>query len=133
MPTRSGQAWPRSFCLASWHPAERQPLPPNSIPIKLLIPIREVSCRCSRSSHRSPIYRPRMHSSTDAILPSRSGVLCERIHLLVEPDVLHAPSGEDAIDHDCQAFDIGALTGAAAPVENDRPHIVVGQLALDRP
>src|SRR6516165_12614157 len=106
---------------------------PNSIPIKLLIPIPEVSCRCGRSSHRSPIYRPRMHSSTDAILPSRSGVLCERIHLLVEPDILHAPAVEDAVDHDCQALHIRTLAGAAAAVENDRSHTVVDQLALDRP
>src|SRR5205809_183252 len=55
------------------------------------------------------------------------------IHLLVEPDILHAPAVEGAVDHDRQALDIGALAGAAAAVENDRPHIVVGQLALDRP
>src|SRR5258705_11121275 len=55
------------------------------------------------------------------------------IHLLVEPDILHAPAVEDAVAHDRQALDIGALAGAAAAVENDRPHIVVGQLALDRP
>jgi len=53
--------------------------------------------------------------------------------LLVEPDILHAPAVEDAVDHDRQAFDIGALAGAAAAVENDRPHIVVGQLAFDYP
>ena len=39
-----------------------------------------------------------------------AGVLCERIHLLVEPDILHAPA------HDRQALNIRALAGAAAAV-----------------
>ena len=56
-----------------------------------------------------------------------------RLTSLVEPDILHAPAVEGAVDHDRQALDIGALAGAAAAVENDRPHTVVGQLALDRP
>jgi hypothetical protein len=53
--------------------------------------------------------------------------------LLVEPDILHAPAVEDAVDHDRQALDIGTLASPATAVENDRPHAVVGQLAFDRP
>ena len=81
---------------------------------------------CTPAGGASSGHQPRLEQK-------RPGVHCERIHLLVEPDILHAPAVEDAVDHDRQALDIRALAGAAAAVENDRPHIVVGQLALDRP
>ena len=56
----------------------------------------------------------------------------ERYELIVEPDILHAPAVEGAVHHNRQALEIRALAGTAAAVENDRPHTVVGQLALDR-
>src|SRR5262245_57780508 len=78
-------------------------------------------------------YADRAHLHLGRIGWIGGRVLCGRVHLRVEPDILHAPAVEDAVDHDRQALDIGPLAGAAAAVENDRPHIVVGQLALDRP
>ena len=75
---------------------------------------------CTPAGGASSGHQPRLEQK-------RPGVHCERIHLLVEPDILHAPAVEDAVDHDRQALDIRALAGAAAAVENDRPHTAVGR------
>src|SRR5215471_17370994 len=53
--------------------------------------------------------------------------------LLVEPGVFHAPTVEDAVDHDRPALDMGLPAGRAAVVEDDRSGAVFGQLPLDLP
>src|SRR5438552_7660883 len=54
-------------------------------------------------------------------------------HLFVEPDVLHAPAVEDAVDHDRQPLHMRLPAGRAAVVKDDRPGAVFRQLPLDLP
>src|SRR6516164_7147902 len=53
--------------------------------------------------------------------------------LFVEPDVLHAPAVEDAVDHDGQPLDVGLPAGSLAGIKDDGPGADLGQLAFDRP
>src|SRR5215472_7478736 len=53
--------------------------------------------------------------------------------LLVEPDVLHAPTVGDAVDHDRQPFHIGLPAAATSIVKNDWPGTVLCQLPFDLP
>src|SRR5438552_15132955 len=71
--------------------------------------------RCSIMSASSPC-------------PSSPRPLVSCKSLLVEPDILHAPAVEDAVDHDGQPFDVGLPAGSAAPVIDDRPGAILGQL-----
>src|SRR5215813_5314257 len=52
---------------------------------------------------------------------------------LVKPDVFHPPGAEDVVDVDRQTVHVGLNAGPAGAVINDRPGVVLGQLALDRP
>src|SRR5215469_6810209 len=53
--------------------------------------------------------------------------------LPVDPDVFHAPTVEDTIDHQGQPFNVRLPTRPVAVVENDRSSIVLGQLPFDLP
>src|ERR1700756_4114454 len=53
--------------------------------------------------------------------------------LLVEPDVFHPPSVEDAIDHQDQPLHVRLTTRPAAAVEDDWSGIVVRPLPFDVP
>src|ERR1700730_12409775 len=53
--------------------------------------------------------------------------------LLVEPDVFHAPTVEDAVDHQGQPFNVRLPTRPVAAVEDDRSSIVLRQLPFDLP
>src|SRR5215468_4430463 len=53
--------------------------------------------------------------------------------LFVEPDVFHAPAVVDAVDHQCQPLDLGPPTDPSAIVVDDRPRVVLRQLAFDFP
>src|SRR6516164_7687785 len=53
--------------------------------------------------------------------------------LFVEPGVFHPPRAEDVVDVDLETFHIGLKAGPARAVIDDRPGVVLSQLALDRP
>src|SRR6266849_10864657 len=53
--------------------------------------------------------------------------------LLVEPDVFHACTVGDAVDHDCQPFHPRLPAGCAAVVKEDRSGAVLRQFALYLP
>src|SRR6516225_11059515 len=56
-----------------------------------------------------------------------------RDRLSVEPDVFHACTAKDAIDHDRQPLDIGPPAGCTPVVKDDRPGAVLRQLPFDLP
>jgi hypothetical protein len=51
----------------------------------------------------------------------------------VEPDILHAPTVEDAVVHQGQAPDLGLPAGRLPHKEADWAHRISDQLALDLP
>src|SRR6266436_5488916 len=53
--------------------------------------------------------------------------------LLVEPDVFHACTVGDAVDHDCQPFHPRRPAGCAAVVKENWSGAVLGQLPFDLP
>jgi len=53
--------------------------------------------------------------------------------LAVEPDVLHAPAVELAVDHNGQPFDLRLHAGCQAGVVDDRPRAVLLQFLVDLP
>src|ERR1700732_568131 len=53
--------------------------------------------------------------------------------LLVEPDVFHARTIGDAVDHDRQALHVGPPAGRAAVVEENWSSAVLRQLPFDLP
>jgi hypothetical protein len=55
------------------------------------------------------------------------------LRLFVEPDVLHAPAVEDAVDHHRQPLHPRLPTRRAAAVIDDRPGAVLRQLPFDLP
>jgi len=55
----------------------------------------------------------------------------EWAHLFIEPDILHAGTVEDAVDHDREALDVRLPAGGAAIEKDDRPCPVLGEDPLD--
>ena len=53
--------------------------------------------------------------------------------LFVEPDILHAPAVEEAVDHDRQPLDLRLPAGREAVVEEDRPSAILLQFLVDVP
>src|SRR5467141_211059 len=98
--------------------------------------LRTPPCLCAKAAPATNIATRNGHAVSARRSRRISGTfLCRRggKGLFVEPDVFHAPAVEDAVDHDRQALDPGLLAGPAAAIEDDRPGVVLRQLALDRP
>src|SRR6516162_5521746 len=111
---------------------------PASIP-------RGSTCWPGCQNARAGVYRPAF-GRVQARLPislSASHSPSQRQHavwissvantLFVEPDVFTAIAGVDAVDHQSQPFDVRLPAGCAAGIEDDRPRIILGELALDCP
>ena len=56
-----------------------------------------------------------------------------RLISFVEPNIFHAPSVEDAVDHEGQPLNVRLPTRPLAAVEDDRSSIVLRQLPFDLP
>src|SRR5215468_12750639 len=95
---------------------------------------RRSSKPCTSSSRtRCRSHRRRASSAALAAGLGRSARRMPPTRLLVEPDVLHAPTVGDAVDHDRQPFHIGLPAAATSIVKNDWPGAVLCQLPFDLP
>jgi|SRR5215469_4502952 len=61
----------------------------------------------------------------------RSRLASRPRRLFIEPGVFHAPTVEDAVDHQGQPLHVRLTTGPAAAVEDDWAGNVLRQLAFD--
>src|SRR5215831_18811209 len=95
---------------------------------------RRSSKPCTSSSRtRCRSHRRRASSAALAAGLGKSARRMPPTRLLVEPDVLHAPTVGDAVDHDRQPFHIGLPAAATSIVKNDWPGPVLCQLPFDLP
>src|SRR5438034_5926922 len=99
-------------------------------PLRLAGPFAELSCRMERQQIIP--YRKRGTGAVSTFDRSAAGPP-GRNRLIVEPDVFHAPTVDDAVGRDGQPIDLRLPTGRAAPIEDDRPGPVFGHFPLDFP
>src|ERR1700730_11128413 len=137
---REAQLWlnriSSSMCLA------RQ-LDPNERPFSMLThsfrnPAQERSfgSRPANGSVRpkaAPLPPRQPMSAGGAYTCSKSQTLGAATRLFITPHVFHGPAIVDAVAHDRQPLHIGLPAVSAGGVEDDRPHAVLRQLALDLP
>src|SRR5689334_24732526 len=72
--------------------------------------------------------------ASDAQPTLRNDQACASVELSpIEPDVFHAPTVEDAVDHQGQPLHIRLPTRPAAAVEDDRSGTVLRQIPFDLP
>src|SRR5262249_31540929 len=75
------------------------------------------------------------NSATLAASPRSFRIICFSLggRLIVEPDVLHAPAVEQAVDHNRQTLDPGERAGCGTGVKNDRTDHFLCQHSFDLP
>src|SRR5436305_787466 len=55
------------------------------------------------------------------------------VRLFVEPQIFETPAIEEAVDHQGQSLDPGLTARCVTGVEDHRPNLVCGELALELP
>src|SRR5580692_6433945 len=75
--------------------------------------------------------------STDLLASTESQfnyrVVAANCLLFIEPNILHAPAVEQAVDHDCQSLQLGLPAGREAIVVEDRSSTILLQFLVDFP
>ena len=59
--------------------------------------------------------------------------ITDAVRLSIQPNILHAPAVEQAVDHDRQSLELRLPAGRKAIVEKDRPRTILLQLPVDVP
>src|SRR5207253_1599477 len=96
-------------------------------------------CRTRSQPSADVLSPPSPGPSRDALVAMRQSEkpakfpITDAVRLGVQPNILHAPAVEQAVDHDRQSLELRLPAGRKAIVEKDRPRTILLQLPVDVP